>query len=62
MNPALCTIYRTFFRYARQLQAAEQALTVRPPLDKCAWHTAHQHSWIVNDAGMSTTGSQHLAC
>lgn len=50
MNKAVCTVYRTFFRYARQLQAAGQILDIREPVDKEAWQTA-KHSWIVNDAG-----------
>ena len=50
MNKAVCIVYRTFFRYARQLQAAGQTLDIREPVDKEAWRTAN-HSWIVNDAG-----------
>ena len=51
MSKAVCTVYRTFFRYARQLQAAGQVLDIRQPVDKEAWQAA-KHSWIVNDAGM----------
>lgn len=54
MSKAVCTVYRTFFRYARQLQAASQILDIRQPVDKEAWQTA-KHSWIVNDAGVHKT-------
>ena len=51
MNKAVCTVYRTFFQYARQLQAVGQTLEIRQPVDKEAWQTA-KHSWIINDAGV----------
>ena len=51
MNKAICTVYRSLFRNARQLQAAGQNLEVRPPLDKEAWQST-KHSWVVNDPGM----------
>lgn len=51
MNQAVCTVYRTFFRYARQLQAAVQNLDIRSPLDKEAWEYTN-HSWVVNDPCM----------
>ena len=50
MSKAVCTIYRTFFRYARQLQATGQILDIRQPVDTEAWQIA-KHSWIINDAG-----------
>lgn len=64
MSKAVCTVYRTFFRYARQLQAASQILDIRQPVDKEAWQTA-KHSWIVNDAGVhksTYSPTLHLFC
>ncbi|KAL0039740.1 hypothetical protein WJX77_006595 [Trebouxia sp. C0004] len=49
MNKAICTVYRAFFRYNRQLQAAGQNLEIRTPLDKEAYRTA-SYAWIVNES------------
>ncbi|KAL0034138.1 hypothetical protein WJX79_011127 [Trebouxia sp. C0005] len=49
MNKAICTVYRAFFRYNRQLQAAGQKLEIRTPLDKEAYRTA-SYAWVVNES------------
>ena len=52
MNKAICTVYRAFFRYNRQLQAAGQQLEIRTPLDKEAFLNA-SYAWVVNESGDS---------
>lgn len=52
MNKAICTVYRAFFRYTRQLQAAGQQLEIRTPLDKEAYRTA-SYAWVINESGDS---------
>ncbi len=56
MNKAICTVYRAFFRYNRQLQAAGQQLEIRTPLDKEAYRTA-SYAWVVNESGDSLNKS-----
>ena len=56
MNKAICTVYRAFFRYNRQLQAAGQQLEIRTPLDKEAYRTA-SYAWVVNESGESLNKS-----
>jgi len=56
MNKAICTVYRAFFRYNRQLQAAGQKLEIRTPLDKEAYRTA-SYAWVVNESGESLNKS-----
>lgn len=55
MNKAICTVYRAFFRYNRQLEAAGQKLELRIPLDKEAYRTA-SYAWVVNDSASRQDG------
>lgn len=61
MNKAVCVVYRTFLRYARELQAGGEVLNIREPMDKGAWRAA-KHSWIVNDPGARLCFFSPLRC
>ena len=52
MNKAICTVYRAFMRYNKQLQAAGQNLEIRAPLDKEAYQTT-SYAWVVNESGVA---------